>query len=191
MQSILALTVQITTALVFASAAFAKLRDRERFRAALRDFAVLPDGWTSAAAFALPLFEAGIALGLITPQSRRISVLIAAALLLLFGAVITVTLVRGRTIADCGCTWSSGVANQLAPWMAGRNLAHAIILGASLAANQQRWVLSDVFAACAAATALALLYHAMPGLLLQQIPRSQRVGADRRDVGVNGRSRWT
>jgi hypothetical protein len=186
----LALTVQLATALVLGSAVFAKLRDLQRFRAVLRDYAVLPSSWTSAAAMFLLGIELAVAGGLFVPHSRPIAALLGAALLALFGSVIVFTLGRGRAVADCGCTWSSGSTGSLAAWMAVRNFVHGALLAGSATVASRSLSAADLLTACAAAATLTLLYHAMPGLLLRQSSRSRPLIADRANLGVDRSTGW-
>jgi hypothetical protein len=187
----LALTLQLATALVLGSAALAKLRDLQRFRAVLRDYAVVPPRWTSAAAILLLGIELAVAGGLFVPHSRRIAALIGAALLALFGSVIALTLRRGRAVADCGCTWSSGSTGSLAAWMAVRNFVHGALLAGSATVAVRGLSAADVLAACAAAATLTLLYHAMPGLLMRQSSRARPLCADTANPRIDRSAGWT
>ena len=190
MLTTLALTVQLATALVLGSAVFAKLRDLQRFRAVLRDYAVLPSSWTPAAAILLLGIELVVAGGLFVPHSRPVAALLGAALLALFGSVIAFTVGRGRAVADCGCTWSSGSTGALAAWMAVRNFVHGALLAASASVPARSLSAADVLTACAAAATLTLLYHAMPGLLLRQSSRSRPSIAEKAGLGVDRSTSW-
>ena len=112
--------------LLFALAGWHKWRDRAGFVAVLHNYAVLPERLVAAFAVLLPGFELVLAAGLLLPSLRLPAALLAAALLLGYAAVMALTLLQGRRIADCGC--EVGVQRQaVSAALVWRNLLLALL----------------------------------------------------------------
>jgi uncharacterized membrane protein YphA (DoxX/SURF4 family) len=172
MSFVLCLTIQIAAALIFVLAAFGKLRDLESFRQILSAYQLLPGWCARAVAPLVPMLEGAIAVGLVIRVYERVAAFAAAGLLMLFALAMAVNLLRGRTSLHCGCTWSNGAGDRIAPWMVVRNFAMALAVLGSLHSEPLSLSWLDAFVVGCAAAAFALLHHAMPGLLLQQRPRN-------------------
>jgi hypothetical protein len=110
----------LAIALLFASAGLGKLRHASRFRATLDAYHVLPAALVPAACRALPCVELMLAAALIAPASRALAAALSAAVLLAYGAGISINLWRGRRDLDCGCE-PFGRRRPIAAWMLARN----------------------------------------------------------------------
>jgi len=145
-------------ALLFASAAWHKLRDRQAFRTILAGYGLLPQALVPAAASAVPLLEALLAAGLLAGGTRRLAALAGAALLLGYALAIGINLWRGRRDLSCGCGRDGG--QPIAAWMPVRNGLLAIVALLAAVPAQPRpleWVDSVTLAAGLAALALVYL----------------------------------
>lgn len=106
-----------------------KLRERERFRAVVEDYALLPPALVPAFALALPLAEVLAGLLLLPAATRGLGAALAAAVLGLASAAVAINLRRGRTAIDCGC---GGAAHT--PLSAGLLVRNGVLLLAAAAA---------------------------------------------------------
>jgi hypothetical protein len=152
-------------ALLFAAAAWHKLRAPHRFRATLGDYALLPAGAIAPAAYGLAAFEALLAGALLVPASARAAALAAAGLLGVYGAAIAINLARGRRHVACGC-FGPAAEQPLSVRLVARNaaLAGTALLGALPAgARELGWL--DALTAAGAVAVLCLAYLAADGLL--------------------------
>jgi hypothetical protein len=95
---------------LFFAAALHKLQQPANFRAALEGYGLLPPALIEPALRLVPLAEFALASGLLTPHTRPLSALLAAGLLLAYGAAMLIVTVQGRRTLDCGC--SLGGASQ-------------------------------------------------------------------------------
>jgi len=155
--SLLALTA---LALLFASAALAKLRDRERFAAILGAYQVLPSGLVRPAAVLLPFIELAAALGLFVTQVRLVALAAAAGLLFIYASAIALNLARGRRDIDCGCE-GFGRRRPIAGWMLVRNgFLIAIALVAAAPPVPRVLQLVDVLTIAGGLAAFVLIYVA-------------------------------
>lgn len=122
----LQLIIALGLALLFLNAGVHKLRNGPRFAAALAEYHLLPDRWTSPAARALALLEILIAPALLAPPTRPGAGMLAAALFTVYAGAITINLLRGRSYIDCGC---GDRPQLLSPWLLLRN---ALLTGGAL-----------------------------------------------------------
>jgi hypothetical protein len=90
-------------AIVFASAAWHKLRDLLAFELALDAYALLPSTLVRPFAWILPLLEVMAAVTLLLTPTRAAGGVLALALLGLVTGAVTINLLRGRTDVGCGC----------------------------------------------------------------------------------------
>ncbi len=162
---VLGIVVRAALTLLFATAAWHKLRDVGPFRAALDGYGLLPPVWAVPAGAGLIAAEAGIAIGLCLPGVGRAAALAGAALLLVYAAAMSAALRHGRAGIDCGC---AGPARRqpLRPVLVARNagLAVAALLAALPAGTRDLgWL--DVLTAVLATAALVALYAAGDRLL--------------------------
>jgi hypothetical protein len=152
----LVLVVRLGGALLLLGAAGHKLRDRERFRAALAGHRLLPERSVPLAAALLVAVEVGLGLGLLATPGAGI---FAAGLLVVYGGAIGVNLARGRRHIDCGC---GGSRQGLSGWLVARNLVVAAALAACAAPSGGRALVPlDGLSVAAGVAALALLWAAL------------------------------
>jgi hypothetical protein len=160
-------------ALLFASAAFHKLLDLERFAAAFRAYEVVPHA-LSRVALLVPLIELAIAAALLTTRSRPSAALAGAALLLTYAVAIGVNLGRGRRDLDCGCG-GPRERRAIGPWMVWRNIALAALLAALLLPWMPRPLgAADAVTIGAGTAVAALLYMCVDALLGRAAPHLPR-----------------
>lgn len=154
------------TAALLLHAAVAKLADRGLFHQHLAAYGV-PEPLQPALVWALPLAEALLALGLVTPW-RTAAALGAALLLASYGAAMAWHLLRGHVL-DCGC---GGTPLALSPALVLRNAVLAAIAVVAAAPADGRVPGIADFAVAAAALALgALLFAAFHQVLRHQPAR--------------------
>ncbi|HEY2772874.1 MAG TPA: MauE/DoxX family redox-associated membrane protein [Candidatus Binatia bacterium] len=97
-----ALVLRACLTLLLAAAAFHKIADFSRFRAAVAGYRVLPKMLLAPATVAVPAVEASLAVALamgLGAAGVATSLLMAG-----YAAAIAVNVARGRTGIDCGCT---------------------------------------------------------------------------------------
>ncbi len=160
MDPTLHLTLRIALALLLATAAVHKLRDRTAFQATLAAYRLVP----AALAPVVIGVELGVAAALCVPPFGAVGVLAAAVLLLVYATAIGVNLVRGRDI-DCGCA-GPAARRPIGAGLVARNvlLAAAALAGmAPLHARPLVWM--DGVTVVAAVLALSALYGAADHLL--------------------------
>lgn len=121
------LLLRSALALVFANAAWHKLRDLHAFRAALAAYRVLPAALVPVAAPGFAAVECALAILLLAPGARVPGAVGAVALLAVYAAAIAINLWRGRRDIDCGC---GGPGQPIGAWLVVRN---AGLAGAALA----------------------------------------------------------
>jgi len=148
-------------ALLFAVAAFHKLRDLRRFGALLAAYRLLPSAAAQPVAVALALSELVTGTALCTPAWGREGALAAAGLLSLYTGAIAANLLRGRRAIDCGC----GLAPR--PLGAGLLLRNALLVGAALLAalpaTPRAWVWVDLPSLVFGIATAALVFAAADG----------------------------
>ena len=162
---VVALLVAGTVALLFASAAWHKLRDLAAFRAILAGYGLLPAAIVPAAGVAVPLFEVLLAAGLLADGStRRAAAVAGAALLIAYALAIGINLWRGRRDLSCGCGRDGG--QPIAGWMLARNCALALLsLLAAVPVQPRPLEWADAVTLPAGVAALALVYLCVEQLL--------------------------
>jgi hypothetical protein len=100
---VLTQALALLIALIFASAAIAKLTAWSELPGIVQNFRVLPRALVIPAALLLPPLEAAIAPGILIKETRPLAALSAAVLFTIFGAALTMNYFRGRRHIDCGC----------------------------------------------------------------------------------------
>jgi len=153
-------------ALLFASAAWHKLRAPKAFATTLERYRLLPVAGVAPAAAVLGALEAAVAVWLVLPLAAPAGAgFAAAALLALYSAAIAINLARGRREIDCGC---SGPARRqpIRPWLLARNgvvAVAALALALPTLSRDLHWV--DATTLGGGLVALALLWQAVHALL--------------------------
>jgi Methylamine utilisation protein MauE len=160
-------------ALLFASAALHKLFDLPRFAAVVDAYALLPG--IGRLAWAVPLSEFALGVGVLWSVTRPWAGLAGSVLLAGYALAIAVNLHRGRTDLACGC----GGPNErraIAPWMVWRNLALALLLcGALLPWGHRPMLATDALTVAAGVATVAFLYVSLDRLLGHVQPRAQQL----------------
>lgn len=161
-------------AIVFASAAWHKLRDLLAFELALDAYALLPAPLVRPFAWILPLLESLAAVTLVLTPTRITGGWLALALLALVTGAVVVNLLRGRTDVGCGC---GGIEDeQTLSWaLVARNVLLALAGLAALAPTSARsltWL--DHVSVAAGALALFLVV-ALANQLIANQPRLARL----------------
>jgi len=118
------IALRIGLALLFARAAWHKLRAPGQFRAALAGYRMLPDRAVPLAATAIATAELGTAVGLALPGRASPAPLLGAGLLLLYATAIGVAWLRGERELDCGCG-PPDARRPIGPELVARNLVLA------------------------------------------------------------------
>ena len=151
-------------ALLFASSAIHKLRDRAHFSEVLRAYEVLPEGAVRLAPL-VPLAELTVAAGLFPHATRFGAVFGGSILLVAYAAAIAVNLGRGRLDLACGCGGPDD-ARPIAPWMVVRNLVLALLLALTLVPWKTRLLLPvDALTVGGGMVVATLLYVSLDQLL--------------------------
>jgi hypothetical protein len=154
------MALRVALAALFAAAAVHKLRDRRRFRDALRGYALAPARAVAplAAGFtALELVAAGL---LVAPGGARPGAALGGALLLVYTAAVAVNLARGRRAIACGCGGPAG-SRALGADLLVRNAVLLLAVFACAAPPAARALHAlDAVTIAAGAALLALVYAA-------------------------------
>jgi hypothetical protein len=160
-----ALMGRVCLALVFATAAPAKIRHRMIFEGVVANYRLLPRGMVKPVARALPWIEWGLAALLVLPATGPGAAAIAILLLAAFAWAMAVNLRRGRSHIDCGCHQST-LAQTLSWSLVARNLCLAVLLLPSLAPLQAPLGAPAAIGAVAGACAflLYLLFNTLASL---------------------------
>jgi uncharacterized membrane protein YphA (DoxX/SURF4 family) len=106
---VIAWSLRLGLALLFAAAAWHKVTDRRRFKATVSAYEVLPTRTSSMLSWGVPLAEGAVAIGLVYPPTVRAAAVAACSMLLLYTGAIAINLARGRREIDCGCFASRAV----------------------------------------------------------------------------------
>lgn len=159
----IALLTALAGALLLGSAAAHKLRAFGVFEATLAEYRLLPQSLVRSTAILVVMLECALTLGLLVPETRAVSAVAAAALLLVYAVAIGINLLRGRRDLDCGCTFQH---RPIGSWMIVRNLVlSALLLTAALPVSTRALGLPDIATILATLLVAALLYMAADLLL--------------------------
>ena len=166
---VLALTLRLVLAGLFATAAAAKLRRREAFEGIVANYRLLPPALVAPFARLLPWAELVTAGLLLLPATARLGALAAGLLLAVFAAAMAINILRGRTAIDCGCF--VGFTRQRIGWsLVVRNLLLVGACGVLLLPPAARPLGTfDLFTVAAATIVLLAGYAALSALL--ELPR--------------------
>lgn len=118
---VLAITIRLLLALLFAAAAWHKHSDRLRFVGTVRAYRLLPEFWLTPAAWFFPVIEIGIALGLLYSPATDAAVFATLALLSIYSFAIWQNLTPDGRQIDCGCFATSATV-PLSGWLIARNV---------------------------------------------------------------------
>jgi hypothetical protein len=132
-----AIAIRTLIALVFLSAATAKMRNWPIFRGVVANYRLLPQALVGPVTYVLPPVEAAIGAMLPTGLFAPWAEAAAAVLLGAFAVAMGINLLRGRRQIDCGCF--QGALKQPLRWaLVGRNALLALLLVAVDAAPSGR-----------------------------------------------------
>ena len=161
-------------ALLFAQAAWSKLRDLAVFRGVLSAYRLLPPPLVAPMAVLLPAGEAGVAILLLIPPTQFAGASLAAVLMMGFASAIALNVTRGRITIDCGCGGRRG-RQHLSFRLACRNLVLATLF--ALCAHAQTTVMDvgGALIAVAAGASLFLLYASYETLAAESKRPIQRI----------------
>ena len=164
---VLALALRGGLALLFAVAAWHKLRDLAAFRAALGGYRLIPERMLGGAVLALVGAELATAAALLSSAHGASA---AALLLALYTAAVLANLARGRREIDCGC-FGPAARQPLSFGLVARNAALvALALLCALPVTPRAFVWLDGLT-IAAAIGVGALVHAAVNALLANAPR--------------------
>ena len=107
--------------MLFGVAAMHKLKAPAVFRAAMDDYQLIPSILLTISSISLIILELSAAILLLIPRTQAVGLTIAAALLSVYAAGISINLYRGRRDIDCGCN-GPATTQALSWWLVARNL---------------------------------------------------------------------
>lgn len=147
-------------ALVFAQAAWHKLRDIAAFSASVAAYELVAAPLAPLVATQLAAAELLLVGTLLLPPARTGAAIGALALLALYSAAIATNLARGRRDLDCGCT-GPALRQPLSGWLLARNAAlAALALCAALPKVPRALCAADALPSAGGALAAFALYLA-------------------------------
>jgi len=151
--------------LLFAAAAFHKLRAPREFAATVEAYALIPRRAVRPFAWALAVAEVGLAAAFQVPALGMLPSVAGAGLLGLYSGAIAVNLARGHTDIDCGCLGPALSSAQREPslsaWLLVRNAAlvgACLLLAAPQGVRPLVWV--DTLSIAGGAAGIALCWTA-------------------------------
>jgi len=149
-------------ALLFAGAAYSKLRHQEEFHGVVRNFRLMPEWLAAPFAKILPWLELAIAIGLLVDASVPFAAAGASVLLVVFAIAIGINVARGRKAIDCGC-FRTGYKQNLSWLLVARNAvlaAGGLLLATAPEAIRAVTVVDIVTGVLAALVAMTLYFTA-------------------------------
>lgn len=162
MDPVIALTLRLGLALLFATAAIHKVRDPLAFRDTLGRYELLPPALVGAVGVSLMAAELLIAASALFARAAAIA---AALVLAAYTVAIAINLRRGRTDLSCGCMGPAASA-PISAWLVARNsLLVAAALLASARVNPRPLVWVDGLTITGATGALTACWLASERLL--------------------------
>jgi hypothetical protein len=157
---VISMAIRVSIAVLFAVAAWHKLRDWPRIGGVITGYRLLPQGASLPAAATLIVFELAVAAGLLlSPQA-----LFAAALILIsYASAIGLNILRGNDRIDCGCLGYLAKAPRLKWAMCLRNAVIALIaiMVASADVSIRSLVWMDFVTIACVLAGLSILYASL------------------------------
>lgn len=167
--------LRMFVAFILLAAGAAKLGSGREFAAVVRNYRLLPNALVKWVAYAVPVSEVVIAVGLLTGYGLGLAATGAALLFALFAGAIAVNLLRGRRHITCGC-FGGGQGDVLTWALVLRNLtltgAAAIVwLTAAVSPAEKLSALDTLYMMLASGAVLGVYW--LWGVLraLRQLPR--------------------
>jgi hypothetical protein len=139
---VIALLAHAAFALLFASAAAHKLRDRHAFAGVLAAYRVLPAAVVDATAAGVAALEIAVTVAWLMPPLGDVAVAGTIGLVALYSTAIAVNLARGQRAIDCGCG-IGGARQPISEWLLVRNVllvAAALATRAPMSGRSLAWV---------------------------------------------------
>lgn len=99
--------ISVTLSALFFTSTWQKLQNRAEFVGILDSYQILHKTLLNFFARAIPSIELAIAAGLLIPDTRTLSAVLAAALLLGYATAIAFNIYRGNKDIDCGCSYGT------------------------------------------------------------------------------------
>ena len=157
-------------ALLFALAAWSKIKSVSVFRATLADYQLFPPGFVAPVAILVIVLEIAIAFGAWFSATAPWVMTAAMVLLLLYASAIAINLIRGRKDIDCGCT-GPAVRQSLSSWLLVRNtvLASIASVGVNIPAARESGLFDLVLVAVIIGAGTAI--YAAANQLMANAPR--------------------
>ncbi len=180
LEPVVTLALRTFLALLFLTAAWSKLTHVEEFYGVVRNFRLVPDAASRVLAWALPVVELLIAVGLVVRPLTALAATGAAVLLVVFAFALGINVLRGRTSIDCGCL-RKGLKQPVSGWLVARNLvlaALALVVVAVLPRVGQAGLVDIVTGLMAGATAMLIYFGAslLGGIVALQSAASSTKG---------------
>jgi len=169
---VLGWVLRVALSLLFAAAAFHKLRAPREFAATLEAYALVPSGALPLLGWALALVEGLLAAAFLVPVLGWVPIAGGALLLSIYSAAIAINLARGRTDIDCGCLGPAG-GQPLSAWLLVRNaslVGACLLVAAPQGVRPLLWV--DAISIAGGAAGIALCWTAVH--LLATLPSLRR-----------------
>lgn len=173
-----ALVMRLGLAVLLASAAWHKLKDRGAFQGILHAYRLLPAVLVPVAALAIAVVELGLAAALLLPAGRSVGAFGAAALLGVYSLAIACNLWRGRRAIDCGCG-APGARQPISEWLVARNGGLAVVAVLTLWPSTPRPLLWVDWLTLAGGLAVAVCAWTAGHGLAAAFHRTQSVGSAR------------
>jgi uncharacterized membrane protein YphA (DoxX/SURF4 family) len=163
-------TISIALALVFGASAVLKFADFHEFRAAVANYRVLPESFTTPVAVLIPIAETAGAVGILIARDHRAAAAMLLLLLVIFTAAITINLMRGRLHVDCGC-FGPALRQPLSWCLPARNVILMALATIAIEPTADRAMTPlDLATIVFCAATVAILYLAA-NYLLANLPR--------------------
>jgi hypothetical protein len=158
---------------IFALAVSHKIRNFDHFTTQLRAYGLLPDRLLSPFAFFLILIEGFLAFSLLFKEWQYPS-FIAAAVLALYAAAMTVNLVQGREDLDCGCSGPSDFPQSIGWALVIRNCVLAFFaLATAWPITSRSLSLVDIITVLLASIAVICIYAGSEQAIANQYRQRQ------------------
>jgi Methylamine utilisation protein MauE len=152
-----------------------KLLDSQKLTQVVAAYRLVPDLLVLPISSAVTASEIGLGAALILRIGMLEASLGAALLLVTYAVAISISILKGRTRIDCGCSWRAG--STLHPALVVRNLLlTCLALVALLPTTSRSLIAFDVFQAIGATIALGIFYFSTEALLVNAELRQRSSG---------------
>ena len=164
-----ALTLRSSLALLFGAASLHKLRHAVQFRHTLarylQGFAADGHGFEKSLFVIIVGLELAVVFACALPTAHRVAAFVSGGMLFLYATAMAVNLLRGNSLLDCGCTWTS-TRQSVRPALVIRNALLALFaLVLALPMSNRECTAADIVSIVFATLTATLLYDAGNRLL--------------------------